>query len=125
MVFEAAVHLMLNAAAKDGIGHAFVHALAGRGETLDEDLSTVLRESSRIPARIARSIDRVTVSLLNDSRPEDTCSSLENDPAYSIHPALARAEDERPDLVKQFVELVSVCLEQTGKVTRYAVNRRW
>lgn len=124
LVFEAAVHLMLNQAAKEGGPHAFLHALSSRRETLDTDLSTLLRESSRVPAKIARSIDRVTVTLLNDNHLEDTRHSLANDPAYRIDLAFVRAAAQRPDVLEQFVELVSVCLEETGRVTRYAVDPR-
>jgi hypothetical protein len=123
LVFEAAVHLMLNAAAKGRSEHAFMGALAGQGEIPDDDLSTLLRSSSRVPARIARNVDRVTVSLFDDSRLVDTHHALASDPEYSIHSSLARAEEQRPELVRQFIELVSVCLEETGKVSRYAVNR--
>lgn len=122
LAFEAAVHFVLNDAVKKGTHHAFLAVLAGHGEMFREELSTVLRESSRIPARIAGSVDRATISLLDDSRLEDTRYSLESDTGYRIDQTFSSSGEKRPDMIKEFIELVSRCLEQTGRVTRYAVT---
>jgi len=122
LAFEAAVHFALNQATKMGAHHPFLDALAGQGEVYRENLSVVLRESSREPALLARKVDQVLMSLLNDPHLEDTRHSLEGDHQYRIDRTFSRSGEERPAVMEEFVELVSRCLNQTGKVTRYAVS---
>jgi hypothetical protein len=122
LVFEAAVHFVLNDAVKNRVNHPFLLALAGKGETFVANIPTVLRQSSRIPAALARLIDRAAISLTDDPRLKDTRYALAADSQYRIDLTLSRTAEEKIDLMREFVTLVGSCLEQTGKVTRYAAD---
>jgi len=122
VLFEAAVHFMLNNAAKKESDHPFLGALAHDGDAFQGTLDGVMKESAEVPARLAPQIDHVMVRAINDPRVADVNYSLEEDPEARIDHALAKAAAERPHVLQEFVDLVCACLSQAGKVTRYTVN---
>jgi len=122
VLFEAAVHFMLNSAAKKESDHPFLEALTHNEDAFQGTLDGVMKESAKVPAHLAPQIDRVMVRAINDPRVEDVHYSLEGDPEARIDHALAKAAAERPHVLKEFVDLVCACLSQAGRVTRYAVN---
>jgi hypothetical protein len=122
MLFEATVHFMLNSLAKNGTKHPFVEAMAGEDDSYGGTLDEVMRESAQVPARLAAKIDFLTVRFINDPRVEDINCSLQSDPDARIDQAFLRASAERPQVLKELVDLVCACLSEAGKVTRYAVR---
>jgi hypothetical protein len=134
ILFESAVHFLLNAAVKKRADHPFLRALAGRIGGMgfqtrryrprDSKMSmkSLMKESSRVAADLARQIDRTMMALMNDPRISDPSYSLDKDRTYRIEETLPSAGRERPDLLDDFIRLVSVCLARTGEVSRYAVG---
>ncbi len=74
------------------------------------------------PAKTAKAIDRATTVLMNHPRLEDPNFSLQEDAAFQIDVAFSEASQTRPEALHRFVSLVSDCLLETGKVTRYAIR---
>jgi len=122
VLFEAAVHFMLNRAAKNESDHPFLEALVRDGDAFQGTFDGVMKESARAPAYLAPQIDHVMVRAINDPRVEDVNYSLEEDPEARIDYSLAKAAAERPHVLQELVDLVCACLSQAGKATRYTVN---
>jgi hypothetical protein len=134
MLFEAIVHYLLNEAVKNSADHPFLRALAGeicrggfqtrpyRPIEPSMDIRSLMKESSRVAADLARQIDRTMMALMDDPRISDPHYSLNKDREYQIEETLQSAGRERPDLFDDFISLVSVCLAPTGEVSRYAVQ---
>jgi len=122
MLFEAIVHFMLNNSVRNGIVHPFLRALDGDADSYGGTLEEVMRESARIPARLAPRIDRLAVRFVNDPRVEDVNYSLEYDQDARIDQVFPKAAAERPQVLQELVDLVCTCLSEAGKVTRYAVK---
>ena len=122
ILFEATVHFMLNSLVRNRNEHPFLEALAGDAHSNGGTLDEVMRESARLPARLAGKIDNLTVRLINDPRVEDLNCSLHCDPDARIDQAFLKAAADRPQVLKEFVDLVCACLSEAGKVTRYAVK---
>ncbi|MGO9571680.1 MAG: hypothetical protein ACLP5H_29495 [Desulfomonilaceae bacterium] len=135
ILFESAVHFLLNEAVKKGADHPFLRALSGEFSAGGFDtrphrcigsemgIRSLMRESSRLAATLARQIDRTMMALMDDPRISDPGYSLEKDKAYRIEDSFPSACEERPRLCDVFTRLVSLCLAGTGKVSRYAVRR--
>ncbi len=85
-------------------------------------MKSLMKESSRVAADLARQIDRTMMALMDDPRISDPSYSLDKDRTYRIEETLPSAGRERPDLSDDFIRLVSVCLARTGEVSRYAVG---
>jgi hypothetical protein len=134
ILFESAVHFLLNEAVKKRADHPFLRALAGkiggRGfqtrphRPLNSKMGTksLMKESSRVAADLARQVDRTMMALIDDPRISDPSYSLDKDRAFRIDEILPSARGERPDLFDDFTSLVSIYLAQAGEVSRYAVR---
>ncbi len=120
--FEAALHFLMNDIAKKSGEHPFMGALKGSGAYWEGPLIQVMAGCSRLPAKTARAIDRATTALLNHPRLEDPDYSLEDDATYRIEVIFPEASKKRPEALGHFITLVSDCLLETGKVTRYAIR---
>jgi hypothetical protein len=134
VLFEAIVHFLLNEAVKKRVDHPFLRALAT--ETSEGVVQTrpyqpiepklgigsLMKESSRVAADLARQIDRTMIALMNDPRIGDPGYSLKQDRQYRIEETIVEARDQRPDLFDDFTRLVSLCLVRTGDVSRYSVR---
>jgi hypothetical protein len=126
------VHYLLNEAVKKKADHPFLHALAngtGKGgfethpyEPIEAEISTLMKETSRVAADLATQTDRAMIALMNDPRISDPSYSLGKDREYRIEETLVAAREERPDLFDDFTRLVSRCLARTGDVSRYSVR---
>jgi hypothetical protein len=120
-IFEAIVHCVINEAVKNRSAHACLSGLEKgddcRGCTLDQ----VIIGSSRIAAGLAVDLNRTLEGVLNDSRIDDPeFSVLEKD--YPIEEKIAEASAKRPELFHRLIILMSVCMEQTGMVTKYMAH---
>jgi len=134
ILFESAVHFLLNEAVKKRADHPFLRALAGkigsggfqtrpyRPIDLKMGLKSLMKESSRVAADLARQIDRTMMALMDDRRISVPSYSLDKDRAFRIDEILPSVREERPDLFDDFMRLVSMCLARTGEVSRYAVQ---
>ncbi len=122
ILFEAAVHLLLNEATKKRTQHPFFTALEGGGECAEGMLPAVLRESSKFAAKKAFRVNRALEEVLSDPRLVDPEYFVGNDPGYALVQKLADAAEHRPRTLHELWDLVGACLNQTGKVTRYMVQ---
>ncbi len=130
ILFEAAVHFLLNEAVKKRVDHPFLRALAGKTpqggfETrpywpIDskKNIRSLITESSQVAANLGRRTDRALMALMDDPRINDPSYSLAKDEAYRIDEALPSAGRERPEVFDDFIRQVSVCLARTGEVSR-------
>ncbi len=135
VLFEAIVHFLLNEAVKKRVDHPFLRALANEtgGDGVQTrpyplikpraSISSLMKESSRVAADLARQIDRTMIALMNDPRISDPGYSLKKDREYRIEETIAVSRDQRHDLFDDFTRLVSLCLARTGEVSRYSVLR--
>jgi len=124
ILFEAAVHFLLNDAAKKNQDHVFFSALRGNGDLQSGSLGTIMTRVSRIPNALAKTVDRLVVSLVDLPNITDPAYSLTDDHEFHIDLLLPEAEIQRPEIYRRFVTAVGKCLEETGKMTRYAASSR-
>jgi hypothetical protein len=122
ILFEAAVHLLLNEAAKKSPEHPFFAALEGKGECAAGTLPMVLRESSKVAAKKAFRVNRMLEVVLDDPQLSDPQYFVGDDPSYPLEKKLETASAHRPQAVQEFWDMVGACLVQTGKITRYVVR---
>jgi hypothetical protein len=134
LLFESAVHFLLNEAVKKRAEHPFLRALAGeicRGgfearpyQSIAPQIGirSLMKESSRVAADLATQIDRTMMALIDDPKINDPRYSLDKDRTYRIEETLHSARRERPELFDDFIRLVSVCLVRSGEVSRFAVQ---
>jgi hypothetical protein len=120
-IFEAVAHYMINEAVKNQLAYACVSALEKGGDYAGCELDQIIRGSSRVAAGLALDLNRTLEAVLNDPRIDDPeYSVLEKD--YPIEEKIAEAQRARPELFQRLIMLMSVCMEQTGMVTRYVVH---
>jgi hypothetical protein len=119
---EAVVHLWLNDAVKKHVRHPFLTALEGKGECAGGTLNEVVRESAKMAAEKAFRVNRGLEKILNDPLLDDPTYFVLNDPPYPLIKRLADASALRPEVIREWTDLLSTCLVQTGKVTRYMVR---
>ncbi|MEJ2718857.1 MAG: hypothetical protein P8182_17295 [Deltaproteobacteria bacterium] len=122
-LFEAAVHSVLNDVVKRGIDHQWLVALAGLGEAHSGSVSSVMKRCSQVPAQLASRIDETVIRLMSDPRIDDPSYCLDEDDSYRIDQALLKAAGHRPEQFQRVVDLVSGCLVETGRVTRFSLRR--
>ncbi len=119
--FEAVAHYVLNEAVKNRSVHACVSALEKGGDYAGCTLDQVIMRSSKVAAGLAVDLNRTLEGVLNDSRIDDPeFSVLEKD--YPIEEKIAEASAQRSELFHRLIMLISVCMEQTGMVTRYMAH---
>jgi hypothetical protein len=123
ILFEAAVHYILNQAAKNHSDHVFLRALAAGSEILPGTLIALLHEASRTAARVAKQLDRTSVKLFKLPNLDDPGYILAEDPCFRIDEALPAAVAARPVICAEFSGLVCECLVHAGRVTRYVVGK--
>ncbi len=121
-IFEALVHYMMNAAAKDHSAHAFLSALEKGGDYAGSTLEQVIENGSKIAADHAVKVNRTFEEVLDDPRIDDPEYSVLESDDYRIEEKIAEASGERPQTFHQLISLICPCLEEAGKVTRYIVG---
>jgi len=122
ILFEAAVHFILNQAVKDDPDHAFLKALASSREISPTSLIALLHEASRTAAGVAQRVDRINVRLFEHPRLDDPYYILGEDPGFYINESLPLAVVARPAIFVTFSDLVRECLVHTGSVTRGVID---
>jgi len=123
VVFEAAVHYLLNEAVKKDLNSPFREALAGKGDSYEGTLELILKEISAGAARLARRTDRTLMRLISDPRIDDPDLDLIDLMGESIDEPLEAARRKRPRLFKRFENLVASSLTRTGRATRFVVKK--
>jgi hypothetical protein len=119
---EAVVHLWLNEAVKKCDPHPFLIALKGQGDSAEGTLNDVVRESAKIAAEKGFDVNRGLERILNDPLLDDPSYFVFGGPPYPLEQRLADASAHRPQAIREWTELLSACLVQTGRVTRYMVR---
>lgn len=123
LLFEAAIHALLNDAAKKKQDHGFFDALRGKGDIPHDSLKTIMYEASKVPSALAKAVDSLLVGLLGLSNIPDPGYNVKEDLDLRVSLLLSDAAIQRPEIYRQFLKTVGRCLEDTGKVTRYALRR--
>jgi hypothetical protein len=120
-IFEAVAHYMINEAVKNRSAFTCVSALEKGGDYAGRPLDQVIRDSSKVAAGLAVDVNRTFESVIDDPRIDDPeYSVLEED--YPIEEKIAEAMRERSELFQRLIILMSVCMEQTGMVTRHVAH---
>jgi hypothetical protein len=120
-IFEAVAHYMINEAAKNRLEFACVPALEKGGVYAGCRLDQVMRDCSKVAANLAVEMNRTFERVIDDPRIDDPeYSVLEQD--YPLEEKIAEALRERPEIFDRLTMLIGVCMEQTGKVTRYVIH---
>jgi hypothetical protein len=123
LVFEAAVHFMLNDAFKRFSTHPFLLSLAEGGESNAGTVRSVMLECARVAGGLAVRTNEAVVKLMKDPRLDDPDYLLSDDPTYRIDETVPEAAKNRPDDYGRFIDLTKISLMETGRVTRFAVHR--
>jgi hypothetical protein len=121
LMFEATVHFLLNHAAKRKQNHLFFEALRGKGEIPVGSLAVIMGQVSKLAKRQAKPADRALADLMNMPSITDLGYSLGEDPDFRIDLVVPFAQTQRPQKYAEFLSEVALCLEEAGKVTRYAI----
>ncbi|MCA1960610.1 MAG: hypothetical protein LDL33_07420 [Desulfomonile sp.] len=122
MLFEAAVHWLLNDALKRGSHRKPVKALSHGNDWKAQDVNAVMKQSAKIVSRLAARVNAALETLMREPRLNDPSYSLDHDRSYRIDLTLPQAALDRPESFERFLSLVAVCLSEAGTVTRYAVR---
>lgn len=123
LIFEAAVHFVLNDAFKNWTNHPMILSLAGDGDANTGTVGSVIRETARFAASIARDSDRAIVDLMQEPRIQDPSYFIGDDKSFRIDLELPHAGYKRPNQYERFIILSCAAMSQTGRVTRFAVRR--
>ncbi len=123
VIFEAAVHFVINDAFKNWMNHPMITALAGDGDANTGTLGSVIREIAGYAASIARATDQAIIDLMQEPRIQDPSYFLGDDELYRIDEELPQAGYKRPNEYERFIILSCKALSRTGRVTRFAVRR--
>ena len=113
---------MINEAAKNRSEFACVSALEKGGGYAGRALDQVIRDSSKVAAGLAVDMNRTFERALDDPRIDDPEYSMLEQEDYPIEEKIAQALRERPELFQRLIRLMSVCMGQTGMVTRYVAH---
>jgi hypothetical protein len=124
LLFEAAVHFILNDAARRKQEHVFFEALRGSAEVPKTSLRRTMEQRSKVAKRLARQADRALAALMDMPQMNDPGYSLEEDANFRIDLVVRTAQAQRPREHDEFLKVVAACLEEAGNVTRYAVMSR-
>lgn len=122
LIFESAIHFILNRSVKEEQEHPFIRALAGKGDAYEGDLETVMFEAAQFPAQTARYVDRLTMKIIGDPRLRDPKFDLSQLQPYGIETVLKNVEDVEQELLGRLIDVISRCFYETGKVTRYGLK---
>ena len=123
MIFEAAAHFVLNDAFKNWTNHPVILSLAGDGDANTGTLGSVIRETARYAASLARDTDEAIVDLMQEPRIEDPAYFIGDDESYRIDQELPHAGYKRPNQYERFIRLSCEAMSCAGNVTRFAVRR--
>jgi len=123
MLFEAVLHLLLNEAVKKSENHRFLEALSLEQGCPDGPLRSVMENATEVAAISAKAVDRLLMILLAHPKMYDGSDFLAEDPGRALAYAVNRARETGPEVFSQFVDRVCVCLRESGRVTRFAVER--
>lgn len=122
LLYEAAVHFVLNDAFKNWTNHPMIFSLAGDGDAATGTIGSVIRQTARFSASLARLTDQAIVGLMRDPRIQDPAYFIGDDHWYRIDDALPHAGYKRPGEYQRFMQVTCACLARTGQVTRFALR---
>ena len=121
-LLEAVVSYLMNESVKDGTNSPLIDALNPNHKKLPEDLDLVIQEVSRIPCMLAPKINDSMVNLFYWPLIDKPEYYLNEDPLFPIGKIIGDAATQRPSMYSVFVDMVSQCLSQAGRVTRYSLE---
>lgn len=121
-MLEATVSYLMNESVKNGTNSPLIDALNVNTGKLPEDLDLVIKEVSRIPYMLAPKINDFMVNLFSCPIIDEPEYYIYEDPDFTIGKILEYAIKQRPSMHSVFVELVSQCLSEAGRVTRFSLE---
>jgi hypothetical protein len=123
LLFEAAFHFLLNDAAKNKEDHVFFASLRRNGEIYSGALESVMFQASKAPRALAKTVDRLLEVVVDFSSVGNPYDAPVKDRDFHEDLLLSAAAAKHPDTFQRFLKTVGTCLEDTGKVSRYAVSQ--
>ncbi len=123
-LFESAVSYLMNKHVKKKIPSPFLDALKKNPGGSTVELESLIREVSKLPNILAPKINDLMVDLYSTSRIDDPGYHVDDDADFVIALVIEEAIRNRSTTYDEFVFLVSECLSQAGRVTRFALKSR-
>lgn len=121
-LFERLVHLLLNEAVKKQPDHPLLKALEDEGESHDLTLEAIVDTVSRVASRLAPRIDRNLVLLFRDRHIDDTHYAANHKALEKSFDALIRNANPESPHYCDLVDMIGICLKQSGWITRHTVH---
>ncbi len=121
LLFEAAVHFLVNEAFKNGAGNIFVPPLTRGPHPQPVVLRSLIRNAVKHASSLAHRIDSGLINLMADPKIEDPSYYLGDDVTYRIDETLPKARRDRPDQFERFIAMVHRGLSNAGALTRLVV----
>ncbi len=121
-LFESIVCYLMNDHVKKRIQSPFLDALQKNIGSPTEELELLIREASKLPNRLARKINSLMVDLFSSSRIDDPGYYIDDDADFVIAQVIEEVIRNRSAIYDEFVFLVSECLSQAGRVTRFVLK---
>ena len=112
----------MNKHVKKKIPSPFLDALKKNPGGSTVELESLIREVSKLPNILAPKINDLMVDLYSTSRIDDPGYHVDDDADFVIAQVLEEAIRSRSTNYDEFVFLVSECLAQAGRVTRFALK---
>ncbi len=121
-IFESLAHYIINEAVKNQSAHVCLSGLECGGDYGSSSIDRVMMDSSKVAAGLAVEVNRKLEEMLKDTRIDDPeFSVLEKD--YSIEEKVNEAKSDRPQVFRRLMDLMSLCLQQAGMVTRSIIRK--
>ena len=121
-LFEATVSYVMNEHFKKQLAHPFIEALKANSKELPADIDLAAREISKLPYLLAPKINNLMVQLFSWPLIDKADYYLGDDPDFAVNGILEQAIEARASYYGEFVELVSQCLHEAGRITRFVIE---
>lgn len=121
-LFETTVSYVMNEHFKKQLAHPFIEALKANSKELPADIDLAAREISKLPYLLAPKINNLMVQLFSWPLIDKADYYLGDDPDFAVNGILEQAIEARASYYGEFVELVSQCLHEAGRITRFVIE---
>lgn len=121
-LFESAVSYLMNVHVKKRIQSDLLAALQKNISSSSLELEPLLKEASRLPNIVAPKINNLMVNLFASPKIDDPDYYIDDDADLVIAQVIEEAIRNRSAAYVKFVRVVSECLSEAGRVTRFALK---
>jgi hypothetical protein len=123
-VFEFIIHWILNDAFWNNREHPFAIAMRSNDEPLYGELSAMCALISKTPAKLATRIDELLSIILRSVDFSDPLLVSDEYLHEKFREAFLSIDKSTVAATSPFVQYVSACLRETGRITRYIIKRQ-